>query len=323
MGMEFNRRIGTSDANDAPNISAGAPVISIVIATHNRSHDVLENVNALLPQCVGQPVEVIVIDSASAPAHAEVLEDLRGRDGLSLIRLDKPGVALARNAGFEAGRGEWIALLDDDAVPRAGWVEAAITCAARCDVHTAILAGRVIPHWPDNAGSLEMPPSSLGPRARLLLSVVDEDGFVDTTHHPIGVGANMLFRRSALDALGGFDVTTGRVGSNLASGEEAQMMTDLIAAGYRCWYSDAFVVDHKVHAGRLTRAWLTERARKEGEVELRSLKTRSQRIARALKMLIATPPLAVLQIRDRPEREYYLRLNHNLGLLRRVLGWAS
>jgi glycosyltransferase involved in cell wall biosynthesis len=315
--------MGMQDAKDAPKISPGAPVISIVIATHNRSRDVLENVDALLPQCVGQPVEVIVIDSASAPAHAEVMENLKAREGLSFIRLDEPGVARARNTGFEAGSGEWIALLDDDAVPRPGWVEAAITYTARCDVQTAILTGRVIPHWPDDAGSLEMPPSQLGPRARLLLSVVDEDGFRDTTDHPIGVGANMLFRRSVLEAHGGFDVTTGRVGSNLASGEEAQMMTDLIGAGYRCWYSDAFVVDHKVHAGRLTRAWLTERARKEGEVELRGLKTPGQKIARAIKMLIATPLLAVLQILDRPEREYYLRLNHNLGLLRKLFAPAG
>lgn len=311
------------DAKEAPQTGTGAPVMSIVIATHNRSQDVLENVDALLPQCVGQPVEVIVIDSASAPAHAEVLESLKARGGLSLIRLDEPGLARARNAGFGAGRGEWIALLDDDAVPRPGWVEAAITHAARCEVKTAILAGRVIPRWPDDASSLEMPPSQLGPRARLLLSVVDEDGFRDTTDHPIGVGANMLFRRSALEAHGGFDVTTGRVGSNLASGEDAQMMADLIGAGYRCCYSDAFVVDHKVHAGRLTRVWLTERARKEGEVELRSLKTPGQKIARAIKMLIAAPLLAVLQILDRPEREYYLRLNHNLGLLRKLFASAG
>ncbi|ESX09405.1 hypothetical protein X760_20595 [Mesorhizobium sp. LSHC422A00] len=315
--------MGMHDAKDAPKISTGAPAISIVIATHNRSHDVLENVDALLPQCVGQAVEVIVIDSASAPAHADVLETLKARPGLSFIRLDEPGVARARNAGFEAGKGDWIALLDDDAVPRPGWVQAAITYAARCDAQTAILAGRVVAHWPDDASSLEIPPSQLGPRARLLLSVVDEDGFRDTTDHPIGVGANLLFRRSALQAHGGFDVKTGRVGSNLASGEEAQMMTDLIGAGYRCWYADAFVVDHKVDAGRLTRAWLTERARKEGEVELRGLKTPGQKIARAIKMIVATPVLAAFQMLDRPEREYYLRLNHNIGLLRKLFGLAS
>jgi hypothetical protein len=77
-------------------------------------------------------------------------------------------------------------------------------------------------------------------------------------------------------------------------------------------------VDHKVHAGRLTRAWLTERARNEGEVELRGLKTPGQKIARAIKMLVVTPMLAVLQMLDRPEHEYYLRLNHNLGLLRKL-----
>ncbi len=71
------------DAQDTTKVGADAPIISVVIATHNRSHDVLENVDALLPQCVGRPVEVIVIDSASAPTHAAVLETLKAREGLS------------------------------------------------------------------------------------------------------------------------------------------------------------------------------------------------------------------------------------------------
>ncbi len=76
------------NAKTTPETSASALIVSIVIATHNRSQDVLENLDALLPQCVGQPVEVIVIDSASVPAHAEVLEMLRARAELNFIRLD-------------------------------------------------------------------------------------------------------------------------------------------------------------------------------------------------------------------------------------------
>lgn len=299
-----------------------AVALSVVICTHDRAGDVLENLDALMPQCAGRAVEVFVVDSASSPEHAQLLAGLEARPDLTLIRLDEPGLSLARNIGVEAARADWVAILDDDAVPRPGWVEAAFEAVTRCGPRAAILAGRVMPRWPDDADQLELPPSRLGPRARMLLSVLDEDGFRDVTDQPIGVGANMIFKRGPLAAVGGFDPAAGRVGSNLASGDEAQVMAALIAGGYQCWYSDAFVVDHKIHANRLSRAWLTQRARKEGEVELRGLKTPCRKIARTIKMLAATPILAMLQTLDRPEHEYYLRLNHNLGLLRKLFAQA-
>lgn len=328
--MDDNAAVRTGDGRISPleftrieRAPVVQPVISIVIATHNRGLDVTENVDALLPQCVGKPVEVFVVDSASSPTEARILEALKDRDGLTFIRLEEPGVARARNAGLFAGRGEWIALLDDDAVPRAGWVDAALAGVARCNSNTAILAGRVTPRWQVDDPQATLSPDNLGRRAKLLLSVVEETGFKDTTRHPVGVGANMLFRREALLKMGGFDVRTGRVGSNLASGEEALMMMHLTDAGHECWYDEAFVVDHKVHGNRLNRAWLAERARNEGEVEWLRLKNSGRRARRAVKMLVTLPILAVLQAFDNPDEEYYLRFNHNLGMIRRMFGLSK
>lgn len=312
-------RVAPLELSEGRGDRAMAPLVSVIIATRNRGADVLENLQALMPQCVGKSVEVFVVDSASSPEEAAILGSLKARDDLTFIRLDQPGLSRARNAALAQARGEWIALLDDDAVPRRDWADGLFTAVAGCGPDVAVLAGRVVPRWPTERGPEAIAPEMLGARACMLLSVLDRSGRFETTNAPAAVGANMLFRRVPLTEAGGFDPTAGRVGENLASGEEALVMMELTAAGYRSWYDEAFVVDHKIHRNRLSRSWLEERARNEGEVEWRRIKTSGQRLGRALKMLITLPLLSVLRAFDNQNQEYYLRFSHNLGLTRRML----
>lgn len=313
-------RISPVEFSDVGGEPAVTPLVSVIIATRNRGADVLENLEALMPQCVGKPMEVFVVDSASSAKEAAILGTLRAREDLSFIRLDEPGLSRARNAALAHARGEWVALLDDDAVPRRDWADGLLAAVAACGPDVAVLAGKVVPRWPVDRGPGAVEPEMLGPRARMLLSVLDRSGRFETTDAPAAVGANMLFRRLPLTEAGGFDPTAGRVGENLASGEEALVIMELTAAGHRCWYDEAFAVDHKIHENRLHKTWLAERARNEGEVEWRRLKNSGRRAKRAVKMLITLPILAVLRVFDNPDEEYYLRFNHNLGLIQRMCG---
>jgi glycosyltransferase involved in cell wall biosynthesis len=91
-----------------------SPEVSVVIPTRNRWHLLAA---AALPSAlaqVGVPLEVIVVDDGSTdetPARLAALLDPRVRH---LRHESSRGVAAARNAGIEAARGEWVALLDDD-----------------------------------------------------------------------------------------------------------------------------------------------------------------------------------------------------------------
>lgn len=51
--------------------------LSIIIPTHNRADDLAENLSVLAPQCHGQPVEIIVVDSASDPDQAAAIAALQ------------------------------------------------------------------------------------------------------------------------------------------------------------------------------------------------------------------------------------------------------
>ena len=90
------------------------PEVTVVIPTKDR-WDLLAS--AALPSALGQEgvdVEVVVVDDGSSDGTRTHLG--RERDArLRVVRHERPrGVAVARNAGIRAARGEWVAFLDDD-----------------------------------------------------------------------------------------------------------------------------------------------------------------------------------------------------------------
>jgi glycosyltransferase involved in cell wall biosynthesis len=92
--------------------------ISVVIPARNEE--------ARLPGCLSrlrdqslQGFEVIVVDSASSDETGAVARDL----GARVIRVDRPGVGLARQTGFDAARRSLIVSTDADALPSSDWLE--------------------------------------------------------------------------------------------------------------------------------------------------------------------------------------------------------
>lgn len=75
-------------------------------------------------------------------------------------------------------------------------------------------------------------------------------------------GANLAFDVAALRRVGGFDAALGRSGggATLVSNEESAALRRLRAAGFVLNYEPGAVVDHLVHAERLTQGWFRRRA---------------------------------------------------------------
>jgi succinoglycan biosynthesis protein ExoO len=89
--------------------------VSVVIAAYNAAEFVERAVLSALAQR-GVTLEVIVVDDGSCDDTVEIV---RGIDDLRLGVIVMPkngGAAAARNAGFKAAVGEWIAVLDSDDV---------------------------------------------------------------------------------------------------------------------------------------------------------------------------------------------------------------
>jgi succinoglycan biosynthesis protein ExoO len=90
-----------------------APDVSVVIAAYNAADTIARAVlSAAAQQDVN--VEILVIDDCSTDGTRSAI-DLLGAPAARLIALDRNrGPGGARNAGFAAARGRWIAVLDSD-----------------------------------------------------------------------------------------------------------------------------------------------------------------------------------------------------------------
>lgn len=122
-----------------------APAISVVVPTFERPERVSRLVRALLStQQPSGGFEVVVVDDGSRDDTAAVLARLREHDGR--VRTERNptnrGAGAARNRGWRAARAPLIAFIDDDCVPRPGWLTGLL---AGFEAGADMVQGRVEP----------------------------------------------------------------------------------------------------------------------------------------------------------------------------------
>lgn len=94
-------------------MTAATPLVSVVIPTYDRTRLLLRAVQSALAQTL-QDIEVIVVFDGS-PAAARTTLDSLSDSRLRVISLEQnQGAPVARTAGVQAARADWIASLDDD-----------------------------------------------------------------------------------------------------------------------------------------------------------------------------------------------------------------
>lgn len=206
-------------ANDEPTVSVVIPTVGLP-----RRVQLERTVRALGANLSpGDSIEVVVVLDGGA---ASDLDWLGVHDVAPLVlAVPKGGPAAARNAGWRAASGEVVAFLDDDAAPGEAWL-ADVRRAFAADPGLAGLGGRVEPLWPRN----------------IVSRTLADQGHIDHAEGPSGVrliGANMAFRRSALEAVGGFDERLP-----LAAGEDFELCERMTRAGLRLQVTRAARVYH-------------------------------------------------------------------------------
>lgn len=168
------------------------------------------------------------------------------------------GLSDARNTGVRHARGEIVGFLDDDAAAAPDWVEQML--AAYEDDDVVGVGGWVRPDW-RAARPAWFPGEFLWV---LGCSYTGLPTARTAVRNPIG--ANMSFRRSLFDVVGGFDTGTGRVGRDAAGCEETEFAIRACAAkpGTRILLEPAAACEHAVTPDRLTRPYFRRRCIAEG-----------------------------------------------------------
>ncbi len=189
-------------------VRAQRPLISIVIATHNRKNALLRTLGKLAE--TDQPrddFEIIVVDNASTDGTAEAaLPDV---DSLISLRQNKGSCAKAY--GVDRARGRYIVFLDDDSYPRSGSLESMV---GHFESDPKLASAGFTVHRPD------------GRR---------EGGALPGVFVGCGVG----FRADAQRSIGGLDRTF------FMQAEEYDLCFRLVNAGWRIDVFDDLHVEHE------------------------------------------------------------------------------
>ena len=233
-----------------------SPEVSVVLCTWNRARLLAGALDALLAQGHQTPHEILVVDNGSTDDTAEVIGARAARHP-QLRRLEerRQGLAFARNAAIAAARAPIVAFTDDDVRVPAGWIDAIGDAFARYP-DAACIGGPVLPMWPGRI------PRWLTTRHWAPLGVQDYGPRplrVDPTRPLCLIGANVAFRREALEAIGRFDPALQRVRSGIGSTEDHEYHLRLWQSGRHGVYEPAMAVNAVVERTRVRkrhhRAW--------------------------------------------------------------------
>jgi len=225
--------------------------LTIVIATYNRP-DQLARLLASLGGQLRDGDELMVAENGTpqpvkVPPNAPPLKHLHEPRG---------GKCRSQNRAIAESRGEVVVLLDDDLTVEAGYRDAVERFFTE-NPEFAAMAGRILP--------AEDPEAKVGANWIYLdLPIFDRgDRVVEV---PGVLGANMAFRRSALDAVGLFDE---RLGPGAAGHEEeTEMSQRLRRKGLRIGYAPEAVVYHEVDPRRADRDRFIRISRERGRCRM-------------------------------------------------------
>lgn len=299
--------------------------LTVCICTHNRPRYVRDCLAGLARQTAAPgSFAILVVDSGSTGDVPAELTGLAADSGAALLRLDEPGVSLARNAGARACHTPYIAYIDDDAIPAPDWVACILAGLAEATPPPAMLGGRALPLW-------EAPlPPWWPPRLRGVLSIIEAEGRGVYGDPQLPAGAapytvNMVVDVAALLAAGGFATGAGRLGAVLLSDEDVQLAWRLRQQGLPIRYDSRIVVHHQIQAARLTTSWLLARLYWQGisTVLTRRLMQHADAVWRELprRLLVALvcAPAALLPRRSTRLIALRWRFAYALGFIRAAL----
>jgi mycofactocin system glycosyltransferase len=237
---QLTRRLVDAGAlHPRPQAPTAALAIAVVIPTRHPDQANLAALTAALRAEVGAHSTIVIVDDASqppvtAPAGAQVI-----RNDVNL------GPAGARNRGVRHTDSDVVVFVDDDVIAEPGWLapllgllndEAVVAVAPRV---RGPQVNRQAP-WRERAEQVRSP-LDLGAQA----SLVHRGGRV-----PYVPAAALVVRRTAWDAVGGFDTA-------LRFGEDVDVVWRLAAAGGQVRYEPASVVRHRTRP--TWSGWLTQR----------------------------------------------------------------
>jgi GT2 family glycosyltransferase len=215
-------------------------LFSVVIPNWNGRHFLAVCLDALARQTYPQ-LEVIIVDNASSDGSQEFIRD--HYPGVRLVELpENRGFTGACNAGIQAARGEYVALLNNDTEVDEDWARAVVDAFTR-HPDAGIVASKMLLfdrrdhfHTAGDTFSMDGRPGNRGVWQR-------DEGQYDREEYVFSAcGGSAAYRRTMLDQIGLLD------DDFFFSLEDIDLAWRAQLTGWRCLYTPAAIVYHHLSA---------------------------------------------------------------------------
>ena len=199
--------------------------VDVIVCTYNRATQLANLLHGLKVQTMSSDLfRILIIDDGSSdgtqelcPSHSYSLPNLKYERATQ-----NGGLSNARNIGLSLSSAPFVLFTDDDCVPHPDWVKNMVEALRKAP----IVAGAIEPpednFWQLCHNISEFHPFMIGSKAR-------EVRFI--------AGANMGFRREAIDFLGGFE-------PDRPMAEDMELALRAGSHGRRIHFSPAAIVKH-------------------------------------------------------------------------------
>ncbi len=233
--------------------------VSVIILNYNGKEYLEECIDSILQQTY-RNLEITIVDNGSQDGSVELVKE-KYLDKVNLIENGTNlGFALGNNIGISSARGNYIALLNNDAVADINWLNALIDSAQRSEKNVGMWASKILfydkPNIIDTAGHLMYPDGLNRGRGKAELDIKQYDK-EEEVFFPSGCAA--LYSKRMLEQIGLFDPDFFAYGDDTDIGLKARI------AGWKCLYVPNAVVYHRssATAGKYSplKAYLVERNR--------------------------------------------------------------
>ena len=225
----------------------GFPQLDIAICTHGRPEALARCLRSLeeLGLTFGSGgARVIVVDNA--PKDDRTARVVYSFTGVKYVVEPKPGLDFARNRAIQEATGELLAFLDDDVVVDRCWLQG-LREAWAANPDAAAFTGPILPSELETRAQIAF--ERMGGFGKNFDRVRFAGALPESPTYPVGAGvfgagANMVFRRSVLEELGGFDDALD-TGAPLPGGGDLDIFYRVVHAGYPLVREPALVVYHQ------------------------------------------------------------------------------
>lgn len=176
------------------------PGVSVVVNTYNRAPSLHQTLEGLRRQNYPN-LEVIVVNGPSTDETLEVLR--RHAERIRVGTCAQRNLSISRNVGMEMARGEFVAFIDDDAVPDEDWLVDAISAFDSDEV--AGVGGFVFDHTGYELQYSYTVCDRMGNSYHNLTKPMPDFCYPGCHRYPALLGTNSIFQLQALLEIGGFD----------------------------------------------------------------------------------------------------------------------